>query len=71
MTTVRRTIDEILAHTDQLATRFESYEPDLNDEVDMQSNPRRVPSSPIRSTGRGHRRSSSSSPVGTENESRP
>lgn len=29
-----RTVDEILAHADELATRFENYEPDPADEVD-------------------------------------
>ncbi len=29
-----RTVDEILAHADELATRFENYEPDPADELD-------------------------------------
>lgn len=29
-----RSVEEILAHADELATRFENYEPDPNDELD-------------------------------------
>lgn len=29
-----RTVDEILQHADELAARFESYEPDSKDELD-------------------------------------
>lgn len=29
-----RTVEEILAHADELAARFESYEPDASDELD-------------------------------------
>lgn len=29
-----RTVEEILAHADELAARFESYEPDPSDELD-------------------------------------
>lgn len=29
-----RTVDEILEHADELAARFETYEPSPNDEVD-------------------------------------
>lgn len=29
-----RTVDEILEHAEELAARFEQYEPDLNDELD-------------------------------------
>ena len=29
-----RSVDEILAHVDELAARFENYEPDPNDELD-------------------------------------
>jgi hypothetical protein len=32
--TMPRTVDEILQHADQLATRFEDYEPDPADELD-------------------------------------
>lgn len=30
-----RTVEEILAHADELAARFENYEPDPADELDM------------------------------------
>ena len=30
-----RTVDEILAHADELAARFENYEPVAADEVDV------------------------------------
>ncbi len=30
-----RTVDEILAHADELAARFENYEPDPADEIDV------------------------------------
>ena len=30
-----RTVDEILAHADELAARFEQYEPNEHDEVDV------------------------------------
>jgi len=33
--TMPRTVDEILAHADELAARFESYEPAEADEVDV------------------------------------
>lgn len=29
-----RTVDEILEHAEELAARFEQYEPDVNDELD-------------------------------------
>ena len=32
--TMPRTVDEILQHADQLAARFENYEPDPADELD-------------------------------------
>ncbi len=32
-----RTVEEILAHADELAARFESYEPDPADEVDAEA----------------------------------
>ena len=32
--TMPRTVDEILQHADELAARFESYEPDPADELD-------------------------------------
>ena len=32
-----RTVEEILAHADELAARFESYEPDPADEVDTEA----------------------------------
>ena len=32
--TMPRTVDEILAHADQLAARFENYQPNPADEVD-------------------------------------
>ncbi|MGB7981413.1 MAG: hypothetical protein WCF36_11550 [Candidatus Nanopelagicales bacterium] len=31
---VPRTVDEILAHADELAARFEDYEPNPDDEID-------------------------------------
>ena len=33
--TMPRTVDEILAHADELAARFENYEPVAADEVDV------------------------------------
>ena len=33
--TVPRTVDEILAHADELAARFEGYEPSNNEELDV------------------------------------
>jgi len=32
--TMPRTVDEILQHADELAARFESYEPNPDDELD-------------------------------------
>lgn len=32
-----RTVDEILAHADELASRFESYDPKPDDELDVQA----------------------------------
>lgn len=32
-----RTVEEILAHADELAARFESYEPDPSDELDARA----------------------------------
>ena len=31
-----RTVDEILKHADELATRFQEYEPSDNDELDVE-----------------------------------
>ncbi|HIW29150.1 MAG TPA: hypothetical protein H9987_03940 [Candidatus Luteococcus avicola] len=33
--TMPRTVDEILAHADELAARFENYEPSEADEIDL------------------------------------
>jgi hypothetical protein len=33
--TMPRTVEEILAHADDLAARFEDYEPDSEDELDV------------------------------------
>ena len=35
--TVPRSVEEILAHADELASRFEDYEPDPADELDAES----------------------------------
>lgn len=35
--TVPRSVEEILAHADELATRFENYEPNPADEVDAEA----------------------------------
>jgi hypothetical protein len=35
--TMPRTVEEILAHADELAARFERYEPDPADEVDTEA----------------------------------
>lgn len=32
-----RTVEEILAHADELSSRFESYEPDPSDEIDVEA----------------------------------
>lgn len=32
-----RTVDEILQHADELMTRFESYDPDPHDELDVKA----------------------------------
>lgn len=32
-----RTVEEILAHADELAARFESYVPDEHDEIDLEA----------------------------------
>lgn len=32
---VPRTVEEILAHADELAARFENYEPDMADQLDV------------------------------------
>lgn len=32
-----RTVEEILAHADELAARFESYEPNVSDELDVEA----------------------------------
>ncbi|NLF05034.1 MAG: hypothetical protein GX593_08580 [Actinomycetales bacterium] len=37
MTAMPRTVDEILAHADELAARFESYEPNPGDELDVEA----------------------------------
>lgn len=35
--TMPRTVDEILAHADELAARFENYEPNPADEIDTEA----------------------------------
>ncbi len=37
MMTMPRSVDEILAHADELAARFEGYEPNPADEVDAEA----------------------------------